>query len=809
MRSSRSRELFAAVGAVALAATVTAAPRVAAAAPAVRAAAVPAACPTAVPLADVTAGMVGTGYTTVQGNTPTTFTATVLGTLPDAVAPGRGVVLVDLGGPVVDQAGGAWFGMSGSPVYVGDRLLGAIAWGFSYGATDVIGLTPGQDLLDLLALPEGAAVPAQAASITVPAGLHTAAARAEGVSAAALSTTMQPLPVPFNVSGLRPDALSRIGDAAAKAGVRMVPMAGGSSQLAATQPATLAPGAGVGAAESFGDVTSAAIGTTTLVCGDKAVLFGHPFTFSGPTQFAAMSVNTLGLVPDEVYGASVAATLEGMAGTVDQDRTAGLRALLGDIPRTIPITSDVRSLDTARHRDGHTDAVTVDHLPDIAFYHLVGNIDSVFDRLGGGTSTVTFTLQGTRASGAPWTLTRSNQVANDGDLSYASAVEEAAAIGSIQHNGVEDVTVDRVHTVATVEDQVRAYDIDGVEVSVNGHPAPPDHIAAAPGSVLRIRVGLVSTVDRERTTKDLYLQVPWNAAGGGDLQVTGGGATFDPFQCLYNPQACLIEGESFDDLLARIADAPTNADIVATLHVYPPPQEGGQPPPPIVAATSARLDQVVRGGAGSPVDTNVPRLARDTSSVCPPGAPSPFADAAEMPGEQRDASTCVAAAGLMHGFGDSTFRTGWAANRGQVASVAARTLERAGVPRPDGLPNAFPDDDASVHAADIDWLASLGVVHGYADGLFRPDAPVTRTQAAAMLDGIVGRALGSFADVTGPYFHDACASTAVDRLAAFGVVLGRNDGTFGCADVIARGHLAVLAARTMAYLADERSAPAG
>jgi hypothetical protein len=801
---------MAATGALALAATLMTAPRGADASPAVAAATVPAACPTAVPLPSVTAGMVGTGYSTTQGNTPTTFTATVLGVLPDAIAPGRGVVLVDLGGTTVDEAGGAWFGMSGSPVYLGDRLLGAVAWGFSYGATDVIGLTPGQDLLDLLTLPEGAPAPAAPASIVVPAGLRAAAADAEGVTVAELATTMQPLPVPFNVSGLPSDALSRVADAAARAGVRIVPMAG-TADLAAAEPATLSPGTGVGAAESFGDVTSAAIGTTTLVCGDKAVLFGHPFTFNGPSHFAAMSVDTLGLVSDKVFGASVAATLQGLAGTVDQDRMAGLRALLGDIPETLPLTSDVRNLDTGRRRAGHTDVVTIEHLPDVAFYHLVGNFDSIFDRIGTGSSTVTFTVKGTRASGEPWSVTRSNAFALEGDITYASAIEEAAALASIQRNGVEDVTIDSVHTVATVEDALRAYDIDGIEVSVNGEPAPADHVLAGPGSVLRVRVGLRSTVTGERTTKDVYIQVPWDAAGGGDLQVASGGATFDPFQCLYDPQACLMEGETFADLLNRIADAPKNNDLVATLHIYPPGKEDEPPPTPIVTTASTRVDQVVRGSASLPLDTNVPLTARDLSTVCPPDAPSPFADAGSMTDAQRAATTCVAGAGVMHGFDDGTFRAGWVANRGQVASVAARVLERAGVGRPADVPNAFPDDDASGHPADIDWLASLDAVHGFGDGTFRPDVPVTRVQAAAMLDGIIGSALGTFADVQGPYFLDPCTpSLPVDRLAASGIVIGRGDGTFGCGVPIARGELALLAARTMDHLAEEAAtAPKG
>ena len=74
-------------------------------------------------------GTMATGLTTIQGRTPQSFDAEVLGILSDAIVPGHDIILVKISGPVVDQTGGGFFGMSGSPVSINGQLVGAVAYG--------------------------------------------------------------------------------------------------------------------------------------------------------------------------------------------------------------------------------------------------------------------------------------------------------------------------------------------------------------------------------------------------------------------------------------------------------------------------------------------------------------------------------------------------------------------------------------------------------------------------------------------------------------------------------------------------------
>ena len=119
--------------------------------------AAPGPCADVMPLASVANGDIGEGWTVVSGTDPQPFDAEVLGVMPDLIGPGRDVIIVEISGPTVDAGGGVWAGMSGSPVYIdhggGPELAGALAYGFSFGATNIAGLTPAEDMLHVNGLP--------------------------------------------------------------------------------------------------------------------------------------------------------------------------------------------------------------------------------------------------------------------------------------------------------------------------------------------------------------------------------------------------------------------------------------------------------------------------------------------------------------------------------------------------------------------------------------------------------------------------------------------------------------------------------
>ena len=115
--------------------------------------------PTVFPESSITPGMIGTGLTAVQGSAPVSFDIQVIGVLPNALLPSFDLVIFKITGPpaFLDQAHGVASGMSGSPIYIGGQLAGAVSYSFGLAADPMIGLfTPAQQMVDLTALPTGA-----------------------------------------------------------------------------------------------------------------------------------------------------------------------------------------------------------------------------------------------------------------------------------------------------------------------------------------------------------------------------------------------------------------------------------------------------------------------------------------------------------------------------------------------------------------------------------------------------------------------------------------------------------------------------
>ena len=146
-------------------------------------------CPSILPLNQVSTGMRGTAISVTEGAL-STFDAEVLGILRDAVGPGRDIIIADLSGAAVTESGGLWAGASGSPVFFRsggkDHLAGAIAYGLAAGGSTLAGLTPAEDMAELLDI--GADLSGSAATVKVPTRLAARMAEAAGLSVTQTAT---------------------------------------------------------------------------------------------------------------------------------------------------------------------------------------------------------------------------------------------------------------------------------------------------------------------------------------------------------------------------------------------------------------------------------------------------------------------------------------------------------------------------------------------------------------------------------------------------------------------------------------------
>jgi SpoIVB peptidase S55 len=598
-RRNRYRVGRAVIATAMLAAGVTATADSAAAAPP------EGACPRALPVREVTAGLTGTGLTVSRGQKPERFSAEVLGVLAGGIAPDVPMIVARTESPTINRVHGIWAGMSGSPVYAPDgRLIGAVAYGLTFGASKIAGITPGVEMLKLLRDPARVPTPLrQNVALTEP--LQKLVVRAGAASAQQAAGGMQRLPLPFTVSGLTDPQLARF-TGKLPTETRVIRGAGVAAGVRA-DPSLIRPGGNLAAAISLGDVTAAGVGTATVVCDGKALGFGHPMIYSGRSSLSANAADAIGVQDDPLGAPFKLANIKGVVGGVDEDRRAGIRVRLGPEPAAAPVTSTVVDTDSGRSRNGTTAVQDREWTKLIAPLHLLANLDRVLDRIGSGRSTVVWTATGS-AGGRPWALTRTNRFAAPGDptnpfepdIAISSINELLNHLQALQANKFTPVTITGVRIDAQASDRYLHYAVDKVEVK---DPAgrwmavrPSRPIMARAGGKIEGRARLVAYggLAAPRTV-GFTLTVPRNQAGSqGTLGISGGldcGLTTAPL-----PLACDTGAAptSFAQLLTSLRGAPRNDQVRAALAF-------GEQAAVVARAATPAISDVVTGGLEVPV----------------------------------------------------------------------------------------------------------------------------------------------------------------------------------------------------------------
>ncbi len=397
-----------------------------------------------------------TGLTVTRGTTPTGFDGEILGILDDGIAPGVDMILARLTSPEIDRVG-IWQGMSGSPVYATDgRLIGAVAYGLTWGSSPVAGITPYAQMDDYL----GDAAP----RTTVKVGPRTAkaiAASTDDVSVRQAAQGLTQLPMPAGVSGI---SASRLAKAERKAGRRdylkggLVAAGAGGSASRATEDDIVA-GGNLGAAITYGDINIAGVGTATSVCNGRVVGLGHPFSFAGDTSLSLHPADAIYIQEDTLGPGFKVANLSGPVGTITDDRLTGISGGFGEVPRSTSVTSSVSYRD--RSREGTTQSNLAQYNADATFLQLLTNHDRVIDGVTGGTERQTWTITGSDADDAPFALTYVDRYTTPFDIAFQSVFDVADVVYGISRQ--PGVTIDDITIGSEVTDNQDVLTVTEVE----------------------------------------------------------------------------------------------------------------------------------------------------------------------------------------------------------------------------------------------------------------------------------------------------------------------------------------------------------
>jgi hypothetical protein len=485
------------------------------------------------PLEAVHAGQQGVGRTVFEGARIDEFGVRILGVLENALGPRQSLILARLqGGPL--ERTGVIAGMSGSPVFVDGKLVGAVAYAFPFGKEPIAGITPIGEMLSATRLPSARAAstrfrpPSAGDGLPAPLDRQTVAAALRRPLPAAAATgplpqlpatfagaTLSPLALPLTFSGFEPETFEWARGLFASLG--FAPVLGGapSAQETVGPVPDLAPGAAVGVSLIEGDLDLSVTGTITRIDNGRVYAFGHPFFNLGPTRFPLRKAWVYSVFPSLQVSWKIAAATE-VVGTMDQDRTTAISGRLGAPPRMIPVQVRLRS-----SRAGETDfrfRVVDDELftPVLAYVSLLSVLQGYERAFGAATLSLdaTLTLAGDR-------VVRVRDVIAADQAAQQAAAALAGPLALLWGNDFERVEIEGLDVTVDAAEELRAATI------VRAWVVAPQPVR--PGTSTSVKVQL-RTHRGETVVETLPLAVPESAPDGTYTLTVADAATMDAIE---------------------------------------------------------------------------------------------------------------------------------------------------------------------------------------------------------------------------------------------------------------------------------------
>src|SRR5713101_2316249 len=405
------------------------------------------------PLDQIRPGMVGIGRTVFEGTRIDEFKVTVIGVLEN-VGPKQSMIVARLeGGPL--EKTGVIAGMSGSPVYIDGKLVGAVAYGFPFSKETIAGITPIGEMIDAtntsgpraasarFPTPFGAAGPKApldresfVAALKRPLPTVPLAAGV-GTSPSLVGQSLTPISVPLTFSGFDPATFEWARGLFSGMGFTPVMGAGGKGTLPAGSLPAPQPGGAVGIPLVEGDMDLSATGTVTHIDQNRVYAFGHPFYNLGPTQFPMRKAYVYSVFPSLYQSWKISSPADPV-GTIEQDRGTAIAGRLGKTPRMIPVSVHIS---TSRGQDRrYSFRMVEDELfsPVLAYVSLASVLQA--NERAFGTSTIQVDAKLTLAGGRE---VRVEDLFTQEQPATQAAALVAAPVAYLMTNDFERVTVDK------------------------------------------------------------------------------------------------------------------------------------------------------------------------------------------------------------------------------------------------------------------------------------------------------------------------------------------------------------------------------
>lgn len=524
--------------------------------------------PPILPYEEVTEGMQGTAYTVLDTSGEIrTFPIEIIGRMESGKGSQR-MIMARTSGDFIEHVGGVLQGMSGSPIYVDGRLIGALAAGLKDLSPYTFFITPIEDMTPLWDMPDTKnqtriqtvniveAVEARRKAeekeklrarekavgkmsraereaewrdmidaLTGKKADETKAAEetSEGTNEAPEENTPAQSETAkqgkteekayfftrgFNAAGLR------YLEKNLPAGTTFIPLGttGDSGKIHTRYDATLEGGQPIGVAVVYGDFSIGATGTVTAVDGKKVVAFGHSFMHKGNVNYFMTDADVIGTIAGQSNGVKIA-NIGSVIGRISQDRETGVAGTLGTFPTAVPVRIHVKddALGT-EETFGAQIAYDEDFLPVLSSSIAYAAMSKVSDALGSSTARIHFTIRTNAYENG--VFERSNMYYNTADVGQIAVTELLQALGTI---------------VTNAEKESDIVDVD-VDVELTGDrqtallvSATPDKTTVKPGETVTFQTKIRPYRKPEETLSIPYKVPKDQVPGTLNLDIRGGG----------------------------------------------------------------------------------------------------------------------------------------------------------------------------------------------------------------------------------------------------------------------------------------------
>jgi hypothetical protein len=418
------------------------------------------------PLESIQPGQTGYGKTVFEGTRVDTFEVEILGVLKN-VGPKQNMILARLsGGPIART--GVFAGMSGSPVYIDDKLIGAVAYAFPFAKEPFAGITPIREMVDIFKekpepgprrvhrvnpykMYDVAQLPSFLSHFELPQFfVEPSLTRRQDLG------RLQPIATPLNLSGFSPRSIQQFSSQLQLLG--LVPVRGmGTARMEANEDTPLQAGSTITVQLVRGDIDVSASGTATHIEGDRIYGFGHPFLSVGYTDLPLNKGAVLTIIPNLMTSEKVSATLEPI-GSIKQDRATGILGVAGEESQLIPVRL---RLHTSRNevKELNFEVVTDNFLtPFLMTFTVHSSIVSSERSIGGQTIQVKCTISIKGQSDINFESSVSDLVSS----SVFAALAAASPVNFLLNSGFEELVMEKIDIEITAVEQTREATVEKV-----------------------------------------------------------------------------------------------------------------------------------------------------------------------------------------------------------------------------------------------------------------------------------------------------------------------------------------------------------